>query len=111
MAPNEYTDGHSTRLQANLTNYVAYKNSQALGQPRIGSLDLDKSVIQPLSFASGAPLVNLYQVIEIGESQIKTAGEAFPLSEVELLPPIYGRDILAVGKNYAEHARGQKAIP
>ncbi len=61
-------------------------------------------MIQPLSFLSGTPLINLYQVIEIGESQIKQAGEVIRLSSVELLPPISGRDILAVGKNYYEHA-------
>lgn len=75
-----------------------------MGQSRIGHLDLESSTIQSLSFASGAPLSDLYQVIEIGESHIKPAGELFALSSVVLLPPISGRDILAVGKNYAEHA-------
>lgn len=102
MASNGYVNG----LQANLTNYVAYNDPEAQGQSRIGSLDIEKSIIQPLAFASGTPLSNLYQVIEIGESQIKTAGEAISLSDVELLAPINGRDILAVGKNYAEHAKG-----
>jgi len=101
MVPNE-----GSGLKTTLTNYVAYNDPNAFGQPRIGSLDLEASVIQPLAFASGAPLSNLYQVIEIGASQIKTAGEVFPLSKVELLAPIYGRDILAVGKNYSEHAKG-----
>ncbi|TVY73494.1 Uncharacterized protein LSUE1_G005823 [Lachnellula suecica] len=77
------------------TNYAAYRDPKTLGQSRIGHLDLQKSTIQPLSFQSGAPLSDLYQVIEIGESDIKPS---------ELLPPISGRDILAVGKNYAEHA-------
>lgn len=86
------------------TNYIAYRDPKALGQPRIGHLDIEKSSIQPLSFASGAPLLDLYQVIEIGESHIEPAGEPFALSSVELLAPIGGRDILAVGKNYFEHA-------
>jgi len=98
--------GKSDGLQPNLTNYVAYKDPRAFGKSRIGSLDLEKYVIQPLAFASGLPLSNLYQVIEIGESQIKASGDTIPLSEVELLAPIYGRDILAVGKNYSEHAKG-----
>ena len=89
---------------SSFTNYVAYKDHKHLEQSRIGHLDLEKSTIQPLSFQSGAPLTDLYQVIEIGESHIKTSGEPFPLSTVSLLPPISGRDILAVGKNYAEHA-------
>ena len=94
------TNGH---VKESFTNYVAYKDPKALGQPRIGHLDLKKSMIQPLSFASGTPISDLYQVIEIGESHIKLAGEPIALS-VELLPPISGRDILAVGKNYYEHA-------
>ena len=94
------TNGH---VKESFTNYVAYKDPKALGQPRIGHLDLEKSMIQPLSFASGTSISDLYQVIEIGESHIKPAGEPIALS-VELLPPISGRDILAVGKNYYEHA-------
>jgi hypothetical protein len=67
-----------------LTNYVAYRDPKALDQPRIGHLDLEKSLIQPLSFASGTPLSNLYQVIEVGESQIKAAGELIALSSVHV---------------------------
>lgn len=94
------------RVQSDsLTNYIAYRDSKAQGQSRIGHLDLQISTVQPLSFESGAPLSDLYQVIEIGESHIKPSGESFPLSSVELLAPISGRDILAVGKNYAEHAK------
>lgn len=88
------------------SNYVAYEDPKAFGQPRIGALDLAKSTVQPLVFSSGGAISNLYQVIEIGEANIKAAGESsFPLSSVKLLPPIYGRDILAVGKNYSEHAK------
>jgi 2-keto-4-pentenoate hydratase/2-oxohepta-3-ene-1,7-dioic acid hydratase in catechol pathway len=46
----------------------------------------------------------LYQVIEIDESQIKPDGGPISLNSVKILPPISGRDILAVGKNYFEHA-------
>ncbi|KAF7957673.1 hypothetical protein EAE96_003246 [Botrytis aclada] len=94
-------NGHSHNT---FTNYVAYRDRKLLGQSRIGHLELENSTIQPLSFSSGAPITDLYQVIEVGGSWIEPAGEKFPLSSVELLAPIYGRDILAVGKNYAEHA-------
>ena len=87
------------------TNYVAYRDPKIQGQSRIGHLDLQASTIQPLSFLSGAPLSDLYEVIEIGEAQIKPLGEPFPLSSIQLLAPISGRDVLAVGKNYAEHAK------
>jgi len=100
MQPNNLSNGTS----ASYTNYIAYRDPKVLRQHLIGHLDLEKSTIQPLSFASGTPISNLYQVIEIGDFQIKPSGDPFPLSSVELLPPISGRDILAVGKNYVEHA-------
>lgn len=85
------------------TNYIAYRDTRA-GKSRIGHLDAQKSTIQPLSFKSGTPLSNLYEVIEIGDDQIVSSGEAIELSSVQLLPPLSGRDVLAVGKNYFEHA-------
>ncbi|OBT70787.1 hypothetical protein VF21_10087 [Pseudogymnoascus sp. 05NY08] len=98
-------NGHINGDHCSNTNYVSYRDLTSLGQPRIGSLDFEKSLIQPLAFASGAPLSNLYQVIEIGDSQIIALGDIIPLSSVDLLAPINGRDILAVGKNYHEHAK------
>lgn len=87
-----------------LTNYVAYQEPN--GDSRIGHLDLKTSTITPLSFRSGTPLTDLYQVIAAGESGITAFGaQELPLSSVKHLPPISGRDVLAVGKNYVEHAR------
>jgi 2-keto-4-pentenoate hydratase/2-oxohepta-3-ene-1,7-dioic acid hydratase in catechol pathway len=97
MATNEQNP-----MDGKYTNYVAYRDLD--GKERIGHLDFAKSSIQPLSFTSGTALSNLYQVIEIGESHIKPLGNEIPLSSIHLLPPISGRDILAVGKNYSEHA-------
>ncbi|CAG7924690.1 unnamed protein product [Penicillium olsonii] len=87
-----------------LTNYVTYLEPNR--GPRIGHLDFDSATITPLSFKSGTPLSNLYQVVVVGEQGITTSGEQpLPLSSVKHLPPISGRDVLAVGKNYVEHAR------
>ena len=58
-------------------------------------------MITPLSYISGTPVRSLYEVIEAGEKAFIQGGEPFPRSTARLLPPIYGRDILAVGKNYA----------
>lgn len=46
-------------------------------------------------------------MITAGEANVAPypGQETLPLSSVKLLPPISGRDILAVGKNYSEHAR------
>lgn len=83
------------------TNFVAYADN--LGRPRIGHLDLDQSTITPLTMASGSPISNLYEVIELG-NEVVPSEETLPLNSVQLLPPISGRDVLAVGKNYPEHA-------
>jgi 2-keto-4-pentenoate hydratase/2-oxohepta-3-ene-1,7-dioic acid hydratase in catechol pathway len=58
-----------------------------------------------LSFTFGAPIDNLYQVIEAGETNIVSAGVPYPIADVKVLPPLTGRDVLCVGKNYAEHAK------
>jgi len=48
----------------------------------------------------------LYQVIEVGAETLIPSGEAkLRLESVTLLPPLTGRDVLCVGKNYAEHAK------
>lgn len=86
------------------TNYVAFQDLQT-GRSRVGHYHLAKKSIQPLAFSSGTPLDNLYQVIEVGESNIIPAGPTLPISSVKILPPFTGRDILCVGKNYAEHAK------
>ncbi|KAI5793668.1 hypothetical protein FPQ18DRAFT_332843 [Pyronema domesticum] len=88
-----------------LTNYVAYES--AAGTARVGHLDLSTSQITPLSFKSGAYLTSIYQVIEIGSNNIIASAHTEPiaLSSVKLLAPLAERDVLCVGKNYAEHAR------
>lgn len=91
-----------------LTNYISYQSEAG---PRIGHYNLTNEIIQPLSFLSGAPISNLYQVIEAQSSyadragsQIVATSRPFPASSVKILPPLTGRDVLCVGKNYAEHA-------
>lgn len=64
-----------------LTNYVAYTLDDGTKRTRMGHLDTKAGTITPLSFASGTPLENLYQVIEIGRDQIIAGGEPFPLTD------------------------------
>ncbi|KAF2846173.1 fumarylacetoacetate hydrolase-like protein [Plenodomus tracheiphilus IPT5] len=87
-----------------LTNYVAYRDAQT-GRSRIGHYDLSNTMVHPLSFVSGTPIDNLYQVIEAGEANIITADDPISASSVKILPPLPDRDVLCVGKNYAEHAK------
>jgi 2-keto-4-pentenoate hydratase/2-oxohepta-3-ene-1,7-dioic acid hydratase in catechol pathway len=87
-----------------LKNYVVYQHLQST-RTRVGHYDLSRKTIQPLSFISGTPIDNLYQVIEVGESNIISQGDRIPASSVKILPPLKERDVLCVGKNYAEHAK------
>lgn len=87
-----------------LTNYVSFLDLDT-GRNRVGHYDLANGSIQPLAFLSGTPLDNIYQVIEIGESNIIPSGKTLPASAIKISPPFTGRDILCVGKNYAEHAK------
>ena len=94
-----------TMTQTKLKNFVAYVHKDG-GQPRIGHMDLEGNKITPVYFKSGTPVENLYQVIEVGEDHVIAGGEAFDVnSDVKILPPISGRDVLAVSKNYMEHTK------
>jgi len=98
------TNGTTGHQADRLTNYCAFVDP-ARGTERIGHLDEASQTIQPLAFTSGTYLSNLYQVIQVGEDGIIPSGGPVPRSSVRLLPPINGRDILCVGKNYSEHAK------
>lgn len=93
-------------MASDITNYVSYLDPTDF-RSRIGHLDLQHETIQPLYFQYGAPVTDLYQIIDAGEDKIfiDKDDEALPASSVKLLPPISGRDILAVGKNYFDHAK------
>ena len=86
-----------------LTNYCSFFDPDT-GTSRIGSLSEDGKTIQPLSFKSGTPLSNLYEVIEAGAARIVPSGNPLQTASTKIEAPITGRDILCVGKNYAAHA-------
>lgn len=83
------------------SNYITYQDNQ--GKQQVGHLDLDTMRVTPLVMPSGAPVSSLYQVIEL-KNEVTPMGEPIPLDGVRVLPPFSDRDVLAVGKNYAEHA-------
>jgi 2-keto-4-pentenoate hydratase/2-oxohepta-3-ene-1,7-dioic acid hydratase in catechol pathway len=86
------------------TNFASFVDPET-GRPRIANYDIEKGTVQFVSFASGTPVSNLYQVIEAGHENVFPVGEPIAASSAKILPPITGRDILAVGKNYSEHAK------
>jgi 2-keto-4-pentenoate hydratase/2-oxohepta-3-ene-1,7-dioic acid hydratase in catechol pathway len=90
--------------QKGLTNYVAY-HDRLVRKNLVGHYNLTAKTIQPLSFTSGTPITNLYQVIEAGDSNIASAGAPIDINKVDILPPFASRDVLCVGKNYFDHAK------
>ncbi len=92
------------RQEAKLRNFVAYELDDGTGRTRMGHLDTEKGTITPLAFESGTPIENLYQIIEVGEDHVIANGEPFQLTDsLNVLAPISGRDVIAIGKNYSAH--------
>ncbi|KAF2877245.1 hypothetical protein BDV95DRAFT_558763 [Massariosphaeria phaeospora] len=96
-------------MSAPLTNYITYSLPRVPTSPartRIGHLDHTTSLITPLSWTSGTPLSTLYEVIKAGPTNILASDlPALSLSSVKVLPPLPTRDVIAIGKNYPEHAK------
>ncbi|KAL9067313.1 MAG: hypothetical protein Q9157_006854 [Trypethelium eluteriae] len=88
-----------------LTNFVAYKLPDGTKRTRIGHLDHASNKITPLAFSSGTPISSMHEVFAVDYSSLRPAGDALNKDAIKLLAPITGRDVLAVGKNYSEHAK------
>lgn len=86
-------------------NYLAFTVAPGGRRRQIGHADFESNTVTTLAYVSGTPVSSLYQVIEAGYSKFALTDEVYSLSEVQILPPISGRDVLAVGKNYVEHAK------
>jgi hypothetical protein len=95
------TTESTSKPKNTFSNYISYLNEKQ--RPRVGHLDFDSSMITPLVMLSGAPVTSLYQIIEL-KNAVAAYGDPIPLSSVTVQAPLRDRDILAVGKNYAEHA-------
>jgi hypothetical protein len=80
--------------------YIAFKPS-AYNSARIGSLNFETGKITQLAYRSGTHIHSLYEIIEAGVEGVIETGDSFLIDEIQILPTISGRDILAVGKNYA----------
>ena len=89
-------------------SFIAYKSPD--GPPRVGHYEQDTSLIQPLALASGAPVENLYQVIEVGINTLRLEDvKKLRLDSLTLLPPLAGREVLCVGNNYAVRAESNQS--
>lgn len=79
--------------QEALTNYVAYSLDDGTKRTRMGHLDVKNGEIIPLSFVSGTPIENLYQVLEVGQDHIKAGGKPFPLDSRHVIIPEHLRKL------------------
>lgn len=84
--------------------YILYQEDNS-SSARVGHLDGDQ--IHPLSWESGSLLTSLYDVVKSGHDNfILTPGaEPIALNKVKVLAPFAEKNILAVGKNYSDHAK------
>ncbi len=82
----------------------------------MGIADASGTRLQALSFPSGQPVVSVYDLVEEWD---KVASDLRPvpgvplesIQDVQIQAPLTGRDVLAVGKNYKDHARWVKCDP
>jgi 2-keto-4-pentenoate hydratase/2-oxohepta-3-ene-1,7-dioic acid hydratase in catechol pathway len=76
----------------------------------VGLADAQGKTLKALASPQGAPITSVYDLIEHWDScashlvPVPRAPEE-QIDEVEVQAPLTGRDVLAVGKNYREHAR------
>jgi 2-keto-4-pentenoate hydratase/2-oxohepta-3-ene-1,7-dioic acid hydratase in catechol pathway len=74
--------------------------------PFVGDVDFDEGVVRELRWKETGKLVtSVFAVIEHADRNIERSKEGIDLSRIKLLAPLPGRDVLAVGKNYFDHAK------
>lgn len=96
----------NNQSRTQLTNFISYRLNDGTGRTRVGHLDHATQLITPVAFSSGTPVTDLYQVIEAPSIPLTASGIPFPLTPtLQVLAPLRDRDVLAIGKNYAEHAK------
>ncbi|KAA8909511.1 hypothetical protein TRICI_004476 [Trichomonascus ciferrii] len=72
----------------------------------VGDVDFDGAVVRQLKWKDTGELVtSIFSVIEHADRSIQRSNEAIGLNRVKLLAPLKERDVLAVGKNYFDHAK------
>ncbi|KZP22785.1 putative hydrolase [Athelia psychrophila] len=82
--------------------FVSYRSSPTT-QSRVGLVDnAEKEVAEVIGYS------DLFQIIEahpdLAADHVFKTGPPIPLSTVEILAPLTGRDVLCIGKNYIAHA-------
>lgn len=91
-----------------MTTYHSYALfSPKVGPERtfVGRLNEGLTFVTPLAHTSGTPLESLYELLETDYKTLSHASTPVSMEHIKLLPPFSQRDVLAVGKNYVEHAK------
>lgn len=74
----------------------------------VGLVDETGTAVTPLTSRTGVPILELYDLIEDWDSFSKALVRGAPtelIESIQIMAPLRGRDILAVGKNYKAHAK------
>jgi len=114
-----------TFVRMKLTQFTAKKSARRRLGVLLGNVVCDAAELARASQAAGAPVADWLleidsslAVIERGEEGLqqlkslvnsqpvtqRSAVTAYELDEIEFLPAVYPRKILAIGRNYADHA-------
>ncbi|POY70523.1 A/B superfamily hydrolase [Rhodotorula taiwanensis] len=87
--------------------FINYKTAQ-FPAGRIGLVNANGSKVTPLNYPTGRPAMDLKVLIrdwDMISTTLQPGQPELDIDTVEILAPVTGRDVLCVGKNYAEHAR------
>lgn len=89
------------------SSYLTVDRSESSPHTAIGLVSADETKVTPLLYPNYRPVTNLRSLIEqwneVSDSLLLGRPEE-DIVKVHVLPPLPGRDILCVGKNYKAHA-------
>ncbi|WVR04154.1 hypothetical protein IAU60_001153 [Kwoniella sp. DSM 27419] len=104
-----YTAQARRSSKTNIPSSMKYVSYRSRGNPRpiVGVLDPSSTTVTPLRFPDNSPVRSLHHLIEEWDKCWEHLIPGTPVenvSDVIILAPLRGRDVICVGKNYKEHA-------
>ncbi|WVF66958.1 hypothetical protein IAT40_001701 [Kwoniella sp. CBS 6097] len=102
---NQARRSSKTKIPSSM-KYVCYR-SKGNPRPIVGVLDPSSTTVTPLRFPDNSPVRSLHHLIEEWDKVWEHLIPGTPVenvSDVIILAPLRGRDVICVGKNYKDHA-------
>ncbi|OCF34080.1 hypothetical protein I317_05647 [Kwoniella heveanensis CBS 569] len=102
---NQARRSSKTKIPSSM-KYVSYR-SKGNPRPIVGVLDPSSTTVTPLRFPDNSPVRSLHHLIEEWDKVWEHLIPGTPVenvTDVVILAPLRGRDVICVGKNYKDHA-------